>query len=385
MAIEHYEKAFQERPEGGYFGFGMNDGGVWCQCENCTKLDIPGLLTNSGYADYADRYYTYVNQVAGALRKKYPNHYLGVYAYLNVETPPRRIDRLEPNVYVYVTQDTAQHHDPAYGRGDHDVIAGWTRKTDLLFKFEYYGLGWVPPRYFPHLISEDLKFCKQAGLKGIYSELYPAWGSVLLAPYVAAHVWRDADSDVDALVDHACQDLFGPAAGEMKEYLELQERVIGKTRKGQWFEGCGPISQQVRIYEPQDVDEADRLLAEAVEKAETDLQRDRIEFIARWWRYAALHIKAYHLAQELHKAEVKSPSDATSLRSTLALLKETEEQRRQYHERYIENDPLVNAVWYRKSRKVHYSWRYAGWEGEMKQAEAAAKAKLGAWQDQRHR
>ena len=68
--------------------------------------------------------------------------------------------------------------------------------------------------------------------------------------------------------------------------------VIMKPRKGDWFEGCGRISEQTRLYEPEDVDEADRLLAEAMRKAETDLQRERIEFIARWWRYAALHINA---------------------------------------------------------------------------------------------
>ena len=83
-------------------------------------------------------------------------------------------------MYVYLTQDTAQHHDSAHRKGDHDLVAGWAKKTDLLFKYEYYGPGWVPPRYFPHLVAEDVEFCKKAGLKGIYSELVPAWGSALL-------------------------------------------------------------------------------------------------------------------------------------------------------------------------------------------------------------
>ena len=54
--------------------------------------------------------------LAEAVAQSHPGRCIGVYAYWNVEQPPRDRKKLPDNVIVALTQDNLQHYDPAYLR-----------------------------------------------------------------------------------------------------------------------------------------------------------------------------------------------------------------------------------------------------------------------------
>ncbi len=143
---------FDEHPGAHCFSLGMNDNGNFCLCDNCRALDIPGLEFR-GRPIYSDRWFTYFNTVARALQESHPGKFVGCLAYHNVEETPKRIDRLEPNAAIYLTQDTAQHLDTEYRDKDREFILSWLKQCDHVCKYDYYGLGWVLPRYFPGLMG----------------------------------------------------------------------------------------------------------------------------------------------------------------------------------------------------------------------------------------
>ena len=155
LTIQAVRRYFDANPEAHCFSLGMNDNANFCQCENCQALDVPGLVFRNRPV-YSDRWFTYINTVARALQESHP--FVGCLAYINVESPPQTIDHLEPNVAIFLTQDTAQHFDLEYRDKDRAFIRTWSQQCDHVCKYDYYGLGWVLPRFFPHLLADDIKF-----------------------------------------------------------------------------------------------------------------------------------------------------------------------------------------------------------------------------------
>ena len=53
------------------------DGGAWCECKECKKM-----------GSVSDRVVTLANQVAAAVEQKYPDKFVGIYAYSSHSPPP---------------------------------------------------------------------------------------------------------------------------------------------------------------------------------------------------------------------------------------------------------------------------------------------------------
>ena len=91
--------------------------------------------------------------------QSHPDKYLGVYAYWNVEQPPRNRKKLPDNVIVALTLDILQHYDADYRAKDRLLVKAWSGYANRLHTYVYYGLGWFTPRMSPRLAAEDLRFC----------------------------------------------------------------------------------------------------------------------------------------------------------------------------------------------------------------------------------
>ncbi|MEN6547294.1 MAG: DUF4838 domain-containing protein, partial [Armatimonadia bacterium] len=108
VAVDTISKYFDDHPQAHTHSLCINDNNDWCECDACKAQDV-AVPQFRGRTIYSDRYYTYVNGVARGLSATHPDKFLGVFAYAGVEPVPARIDKIEPNVYVSITQDCAQH------------------------------------------------------------------------------------------------------------------------------------------------------------------------------------------------------------------------------------------------------------------------------------
>ena len=298
ITIQAARRYFDANPEAHCFSLGMNDNVDFCQCDHCRALDVSDW-TFRDRPVYSDRWFTYINTVARALQTSHPGKFVGCLAYLNVEAPPRNIDHLEANVAIYLTQDTAQHLDPAYRDEDREFVRTWTTKCDHVCKYDYYGLGWVLPRYFPHLLADDIKFQHRIGVKAFYAEAYPHWPGFGPQIWLASKLWWNSDQDVDALLDEFFSRLYQKAGSGVHAFYDQLETIWQRPRQGRWFQGLRGLHDQVSCFTSDDVDELETLLRRARHASRDSLVRQRIDYIRRWFEFPATLIRGWHAADEI--------------------------------------------------------------------------------------
>lgn len=200
-----------------------------CQCPLCKGKSNPekgyrGLLT-----DYV---WGYVNKVATALYKIYPDMKVECGAYGTYTLPPDKIKEFSPNVVVTL----CQHRQGFYDKKQHQQELE-TRKAFLeklpgkgrIMINEKYRSGDHLPQFFPHIIAEDLKSLKGVSLGGKYEVFRKPRGgidwlaSLHLNLYVTSMFWWNADQDIEALLDDYYEKFYGPAKDEMKTFIEYSE------------------------------------------------------------------------------------------------------------------------------------------------------------------
>ena len=207
-----------------------------CQCDLCKGKDTPARGYEGLLSDYV---WGYVDRVAQDLRKTDPDRRVSCYAYTTYLLPPEKIEKLSPNVVVGICQGRAGFYNVELRDKYRQLRQAWLQKTSSgkLHTWDYYlhGRPGKPfeglPVYFTHLISDDLK-----ALKGICAgegiEVYrtsgvaapdPALATNHLNCYVTSRLWWDADQDVDALLKEYYTLFYGPAAKEMKAYVDYAE------------------------------------------------------------------------------------------------------------------------------------------------------------------
>lgn len=207
-----------------------------CQCELCADKGTPERGYQGQLSDYV---WNYVNEVAKAVYETHPDRLISCFAYSSYLLPPESIDQLSPNVLVGICQGRANFHNESIRESFLDLREQWLAKLSgekQLFTWEYY-LHARPSRsfaglpvYFPRLIAEDL-----ASLDGhhmgegieVYSERGgtpdPSFATYQLNCYVTARLWWDPQQDVEALLAEFYTLFYGPAAEQMKGFIEYSE------------------------------------------------------------------------------------------------------------------------------------------------------------------
>ncbi|MBL8828624.1 MAG: DUF4838 domain-containing protein [Planctomycetaceae bacterium] len=252
-------------PEDGYVSL--------CQCELCQGRGSPERGWNGQISDYV---WDYAQRVATELLKTHPDRKILCLAYGAYQAPPTKIEKLSPNIVVGITQSRAAFYQDAERKLHEDLRAAWLQKSsNPLLIYEYYlasRTGHVYeslPMFFTRQIDADLKSLKGKAY-GEFIEVYRDWEGLKtlainhLNLYVTSRYWWQADQNLDTLLDDYCTKFYGPAAAEMRGFIEHGENHWMQMRK-----------------EPAQIDEAFALLARAKAKAAGHAQiAQRIALIA---------------------------------------------------------------------------------------------------------
>ncbi len=141
---------FNNNPTEASYSLGVNDTGEsgYCQCDACRALDDPAKPTFRGRANYSNRVFHFMNQVAELTSQKHPHKLLGCLAYAVCEEVPSF--PVHPNIIPYLTNDRAQWRDKGFRQQDQDLLRRWAQAAHQLGVYDYYyGVGYVIPRFFP--------------------------------------------------------------------------------------------------------------------------------------------------------------------------------------------------------------------------------------------
>ena len=213
-----------------------HDGFNHCQCKLCRDQ---ATLERGPSGISSDYVWDFVVRVANELAKTHPDRKIFCGAYSTYRLPPLKIDKLPDNVRVQITNgrpirelDDAAHEAAAALR------RAWRAKTDhplsvTLNYTPFTSRGAYRPQYWPHAIARGMKdsvgqvwredVWLSSGKGGLH---YP--GMAHLNPWIISRLWWDVDQDVDALLAEYYEQFYGPAAAEMKAFIEHCEREYAR-------------------------------------------------------------------------------------------------------------------------------------------------------------
>jgi hypothetical protein len=212
---------FRKDPKWNMASVDPNDGRGYCECERCRAV-----------GSVSDNAFRLANVVAKAVRREFPDKWVGLYAYAFHADPPKF--PFEPGVYVQVTTGfrytkmTFEEQVSEFRRlgaklGVYDYFSVYVWDYDLPGKAK---AGRV------HELAGSIRRYRDLGLSTYDAESACNWGPNGLGYWVGAKLMWDPSLDTKALVDDFCTRAFGAARDPMKRVYERWATGQRFSRRG---------------------------------------------------------------------------------------------------------------------------------------------------------
>ncbi|MBQ4290063.1 MAG: DUF4838 domain-containing protein [Clostridia bacterium] len=289
------------------------DNGNYCRCERCAAVD-------EEEGSHSGTMIRFVNAVAEAVEKEFPDVLVRTFAYEYTIKPPK-ITKARKNVLIrYCTYDTCFRHgidDPnckVNRETTYPEILGWKEKSSQLCIWDYV-TNWdcfLAP--FPNLVSlrENARFFADSNVTSVFEEdqssirqggMHPELKSYLIGKLL----WnaRMSEEEYRRHIDEFLEAYYGPGWKSVRRVIEIEHETTGGRCFGckeeldicfvhyvtyppipgikqflrQNYRACAfqPILPNHALTEfCTRIEECRRLFGEAREAARTDLQREHI-------------------------------------------------------------------------------------------------------------
>jgi hypothetical protein len=212
----------------GIMSISQNDYPRPCECPACKAVDDEEG-SNSGSL------IRFVNKVAEALEKDYPNVTVETLAYLYSRKPPLKT-KPRHNVIVRLCSIECCFSHPLGTCNEPDSvkfmedIKGWNKLTDRLYLWDYTTdfCQFLMP--FPNLdvIDQNMRTFVKYGVKGMFEEGNPdAYGEFgELRTWMLAQLMWNPDLSARPLQTEFIERVYGPCARTVMEYLDIQRQAL---------------------------------------------------------------------------------------------------------------------------------------------------------------
>lgn len=225
---------FKSHPNAPLFSISPNDGTGFCECDRCRRIDALYGVTDGALAD---RFVHYANAVLADLETTSPGKRVGIYAYAEYTSPPKRARPLAgyETALTHMPWEFCHVHpidDPscAANRRFLGYLKGWAALTRHVGVYEYYGHFFAfTPWPIVHSMRRDIPLFKSLGIERFISETQQNWANQGINFYVGAKLVNDPETDVDALLDEYFTRFYGAAKGPMRLSFDLWEDAMLQT------------------------------------------------------------------------------------------------------------------------------------------------------------
>jgi hypothetical protein len=306
--LTQLEEAKAANPHEYMVSMDPNDGSQECYCEACKKL-----------GNGSDQAVFLANKVARALRERYPEAKVGMYAYASHRLPPEKV-KPEPNLVVEIAMG---FNKTRYSY--EELIQLWREQVSAIGIRDYFGvMAWdwgLPGRGKGSnlaYVTNMLPRYKEMGAVSFNTEINANWASFGPATYVATKLMWNARADAGAVYADYFEKAFGKGAAGMQELYTLwrKDQRLSQNNLHHWLQKLAEVSTTVST-EPQPV-------------------RDRVEDMMAYLHYVVL-FRDWEIAEDS-----RDPEKAyAALKNLLAFSWRTRE--RQMHHSYALQRRLVNS------------------------------------------
>ena len=260
----------KDHPEASIFSVDQNDGMGYCECKACKALD-------DAEGTHAGTLLHFVNQVAGAVAKVYPNVKLQTLAYAYTEIPPKTL-RPANNVTIRLCHYNYCSAHPIGGCDDHkpfiERLDQWRAIAQRITVWDYFtdfNRYLMPfPNFEP--IKHDVKFYADRGVKGLFAQgsNMPSQGGSefsTLRAWVFAQLMWNPQQDAQTLIDEFVKDVYGNAAPHINAYIQLLHQQV---KPDSVYFSIWSEPGEVNYLSPATIQKADSIFTLARQAAEKD-------------------------------------------------------------------------------------------------------------------
>ena len=224
-ATQYVLDRIEKHPDCRYFGVSQNDGREGaCECAACKQVD-------DEEGSHAGTMIRFVNAIAAEVEKKHPDKIVETLAYTYTRRPPKKV-RPRKNVMVCfctIECDFSKPIPESRYEPNHllcEDIRAWSAMTDKLYVWDYTTNFGDYLHQFPNVnaLQGNIRFFLENGCyslfeQGAYQGTYADFAELKLW-LLSKWMWNP-DLDRETLLKEFFAGYYGPAAAEMRAYLDL--------------------------------------------------------------------------------------------------------------------------------------------------------------------
>ena len=286
IAIETVRGWLKEHPEVTICSVSQNDYMGQCECDNCRRVEQEEGGAASGPV------VRFVNAVAEAIGKDYPDKLIDTLAYAYTETAPTKT-KPRHNVRIRICPIGACNAHP-YEKCPHNAyimknLRAWSKITSNIYVWHYnanFSHFLLPVPDFDELAA-DVPMYKSSGVVGLFMQgsFAPGGSDGPLRAYVLSKLLWDTKADVGKAIEEFYEIYFGKAAAPLRAYFDQVHRLVRFPPEGEgqhWWCCRAPGFSDDGLAKAKD------LFRQALAAAETDAIRDRVRRAELSIRYLEL-------------------------------------------------------------------------------------------------
>ncbi|MEO6838215.1 MAG: DUF4838 domain-containing protein, partial [Ginsengibacter sp.] len=287
-------KYFKQNPTINYISFSVQDSWIYP-----TEGKMGDYLKNyqdtkqGKFRGYTDAFIAFLNKLAEQLKIELPANGITdpktiVYlVYGNVRVAPSI--KLNPAILpitVYHLSDAIV--DSIYI--DNGAISAWSKVTRRMGNHDWAeGRGFIYPRIYTKIVSNYVRRVQQEKMSFDYThlEFYPNWSMDGPKYYFMSKIYWNPKVNADSLLTLFCNDMFGKAAKEMKNYFTAFENLntlMNNDPKENRKIGAYNTQLSLNVNELTLLQQARQSIDKANSFAGTDDQKKRIELFSNGFK-----------------------------------------------------------------------------------------------------
>jgi len=246
IAIASVKEILKNSPTSEIISVSQNDGSPCCDCPVCRKVaKAEGSLSGP--------LLKFVNAVADAIAKDFPNVKISTLAYLDTFIPPKTV-KPRPNVAIQLCTDSHAWSEPFLTIPEtkkfQTAMKGWAKIGaniniwDYTVNFSHYSA----PMPNMQVVTDDIRFffnhnAKGVMLQGAYQG--PGASDGPMKSWVWGKQLWDPTRDTKSLIRDFTYGYFGAAAGPMMEYQDMMWNTWEKNHRGSLKSPTGGIRYEM--------------------------------------------------------------------------------------------------------------------------------------------
>lgn len=216
-------------PQAKLFSVSQNDWGGWCECPDCRAIDEREGSPSGTMIHF-------VNQVAEAVEREFPDVWIETLAYQYTRHPPKTLKprrNVVPRLCTIECDFSVPLNVSTYAQNQKFVedIQGWSAITDKLYVWDYttnFGHYLCPHPNFGCL-QGNVRFFRDHHVVGLFEQgAYQAPHAEFaeLRAWILAKLLWDPDQDVEPLYEDFFRGYYGPAARPIRQYFDELQALV---------------------------------------------------------------------------------------------------------------------------------------------------------------